>query len=92
MRWVISYDITDDKRRRKLSKLLSEYGTRVQFSIFECDISAHEQRVLSQSTRSLLDRRVDKLRWYPLCNSCLVHAVDIGTGIQPGEGREYYLV
>ncbi len=33
---VVIYDISDNKRRGKLSKLLKSYGFRVQKSAFEC--------------------------------------------------------
>lgn len=32
---IVSYDISDDKIRTKLSKFLSKYGNRLQYSIFE---------------------------------------------------------
>ena len=36
--YVIAYDVTNDKRRRKVSELLEEWGVRVNFSVFECEI------------------------------------------------------
>ncbi|MBW1990880.1 MAG: CRISPR-associated endonuclease Cas2, partial [Deltaproteobacteria bacterium] len=38
MFWVVSYDIVDDRRRLRLAKLLTDYGHRVQKSVFECDL------------------------------------------------------
>ena len=38
MRTLVSYDISDDKRRRKVCKILEGYGYRVQYSVFECDL------------------------------------------------------
>ena len=32
---LISYDIKDDKLRRKFSKFIKKYGYRVQYSVFE---------------------------------------------------------
>ena len=32
---LISYDIVDDKLRRKFSKYLEKYGNRMQYSVFE---------------------------------------------------------
>ena len=34
--YLISYDISNDKRRLKVMKALEDYGTRVQYSVFEC--------------------------------------------------------
>lgn len=36
---VVIYDIMDNKRRTKLSKLLKGYGRRVQRSSFECQLT-----------------------------------------------------
>lgn len=36
---LVIYDIIDDKRRQKLSKLLEGYGTRIQRSAFEAMIT-----------------------------------------------------
>jgi CRISPR-associated protein Cas2 len=32
--WVIAYDSPNDKRRRKVAKLLEGYGERIQRSVF----------------------------------------------------------
>lgn len=39
MRYIISYDIADTAIRNRLSRILEEFGERVQFSVFECDLS-----------------------------------------------------
>ena len=36
---LIIYDIRNDKRRRKLVKILESYGIRVQYSAFEFQLS-----------------------------------------------------
>ena len=38
MRYVVTYDIADDRRREDVATLLSGYGPRVQLSVFECDL------------------------------------------------------
>lgn len=41
---VISYDISDDKKRTRFSKYLTRFGHRIQYSVFEIDNS---ERVLN---------------------------------------------
>jgi CRISPR-associated protein Cas2 len=36
---IISYDISDDKKRKKFSDYLSKYGHRIQYSVFEIENS-----------------------------------------------------
>ena len=38
--YLISYDISSNKIRTKLAKKLLNYGKRVQYSVFECNIDA----------------------------------------------------
>ena len=45
MRWtvrqtyVVSYDISDPKRLRKVFKLMKGYGEHVQLSVFRCELT-----------------------------------------------------
>ena len=64
-RVLIIYDITEDKPRIKLSKLLSSYGVRVQKSAFEASLNKkqYEKPIFE------LDRyvgREDSIRVYKL--------------------------
>ncbi|MFW5443046.1 MAG: CRISPR-associated endonuclease Cas2 [Methylococcaceae bacterium] len=38
-RWMIAYDISDHRQRRSIFNLLKDHGQRVQFSVFECELS-----------------------------------------------------
>ena len=40
MFYVVSYDIVDDARRTRVHATLKDYGTPVQYSVFECDVDA----------------------------------------------------
>lgn len=37
-RYLIAYDIADDRRRAKLASRLKAYGERIQFSVFIVDV------------------------------------------------------
>lgn len=37
--WLISYDITDDKRRHRVFTTLKGFGDRIQYSVWRCDLS-----------------------------------------------------
>jgi len=64
-RVLIIYDMTEDKPRIKLSKLLSSYGVRVQKSAFEASLNKKQYEKLIFE----LDRyvgREDSIRMYKL--------------------------
>jgi CRISPR-associated protein Cas2 len=61
---VISYDVVQDKPRTGVSKLLCGYGTRVQYSVFECDLNASQLARVQQAIRALIDPHTDSVRFY----------------------------
>ncbi|MBX3055840.1 MAG: CRISPR-associated endonuclease Cas2 [Anaerolineae bacterium] len=67
MRVVISYDISDDKRRRKVATIMEGYGYRVQFSVFECDLTPQQLRKMKQELRRYVKpKEMESIRFYPL--------------------------
>lgn len=66
MFWIVCYDITNDKRRRKVFDILKSYGLPAQYSVFECDITAHQQMTLQGKLRRVIDDEEDDIRFYPL--------------------------
>jgi CRISPR-associated protein Cas2 len=78
MFYAISYDISDDSRRNPISKILERYGTRVQFSLFECNLDTDRLTELLQKLEEIIKPDEDSLRCYPLCNSCLENINRIG--------------
>lgn len=76
-RWLISYDVSSDKHRQKIAKTLLDYGERVQYSVFECDINEKElKRLISKLTK--LIENSDSIRYYRLCSACLSKAIFTG--------------
>ncbi len=47
---IVAYDISSDKKRNAVAKILEQFGDRVQFSVFECVIN---KRTLGQLKRML---------------------------------------
>ena len=70
MFYAISYDIRDDKRRNSVSKVLEGYGSRVQLSLFECNLNPGRLQELLRRLDPFIDAEKDSLRCYPLCNQC----------------------
>jgi CRISPR-associated protein Cas2 len=44
--YAFCYDFSNDKERRQIDKLLSGYGFRVQWSVFECHLTVAQRRAL----------------------------------------------
>jgi CRISPR-associated protein Cas2 len=41
-RYLAAYDIRDDRRLRMIATCMEGYGTRIQYSVFVCDLSERE--------------------------------------------------
>ena len=81
MFYLICYDIVNDSRRNKVSKLLEAYGLRVQKSVFECVLDDKQYENLSKRSLKLLNKHSDQIRFYPLSAHCRCKVVVLG--IQP---------
>ncbi len=68
---LVAYDISDDRRRTRVMKLLQGYGQRVQYSVFECDLTPQQYAALRRELRSRLHDRADSVRYYTLCRACV---------------------
>ncbi len=67
MRILVSYDISNDKRRRKVAIIMEGHGYRVQYSVFECSLSKKQYQKLKQELRPYVKRgEMDSIRFYPL--------------------------
>ena len=69
--YVVTYDISCDKRRKKVSDLLEGYGQRVQYSVFECVLTAAKYGELCQRLKPRVKMGEDSIRFYPLSGHTL---------------------
>ena len=82
MIYVVSYDIEDNKVRIKLAKILEGYGVRIQYSVFECQLTEKRYLKLYQEIFRLFDGKTDgSIRFYPICKNCAEKIVTIGKPI-----------
>ncbi|WP_075202547.1 CRISPR-associated endonuclease Cas2 [Vibrio mexicanus] len=66
MIWIISFDISDNKKRRRAVKVLEGYGHRTQFSVFECLVRRQQLRQIQTKLKKLIEPS-DKVLYYPVC-------------------------
>ena len=60
---VFSYDVSENKRRRKIARLLEDAATRVQYSVFETRMTRRRAEVIAQRLAAYLGEG-DSLRVY----------------------------
>ena len=69
MRLLVIYDITDDRRLRKIARVLRNYGQRVQKSAFECVLSEENAARLLTELRKY-GKAGDSIRGYRISAVC----------------------
>ena len=79
MFYVVSYDLSDDRKRNKVAKTLQDFGKRVQYSVFECIL---DEKRLEKMTKRLLGITSDEdsIRIYPMCAKCEKMITILGNG------------
>jgi CRISPR-associated protein Cas2 len=68
---LVSYDVSTKepagaRRLRQVARACSDYGQRVQYSVFECLVDPEQWARLKLRLLSLFDAKEDSLRFYYL--------------------------
>ena len=66
---LVSYDVMvtspgGQRRLRKIAKACTNYGQRVQCSVFECVIDPAQWIKLKSTLETIIDDKTDSLRYY----------------------------
>lgn len=60
-RYLVAYDIADDRRRTRIAKILERYGDRVQYSVFIVECVPARLLRLRASLEKTLQRDEDSI-------------------------------
>tara|TARA_R110002072_G_scaffold1130_10_gene9454 strand:+ start:30634 stop:30927 length:294 start_codon:yes stop_codon:yes gene_type:complete len=68
---LITYDVSFEdgngqKRLRHIAKICLDYGVRVQYSVFECEVGPDQWLQLQNKLFNAYDPNIDSLRFYKL--------------------------
>jgi len=66
---LVSYDVSTSseggaKRLRRIAKVCTDYGQRVQFSVFECIVDPAQWALMRNKLIRIMDEKHDSLRFY----------------------------
>ncbi len=70
MRYLVAYDVANSKRLAKVAKTLEGYGTRVLYSVFECDLTPQEYMRLKRRIQNAIKEDDDAVLFIRLCGKC----------------------
>lgn len=64
--YLVCYDITNDKRLKKVFKVCRNYGNHLQYSVFECDLTARERTRLERDLKAVIKQDADQVLFVSL--------------------------
>jgi CRISPR-associated protein Cas2 len=64
--YIVSYDITEPKRLRKVFRVCQDYGNHLQYSVFECDLSPTERVELETKLKAAINQDDDQVLFIEL--------------------------
>lgn len=85
---VVVYDVTEDRRRTRVHRILHERLRHVQKSVFEGPIREDAVVSITERVGAAIDRSTDTVRIYRLCARCRCATEIVGTGSfveEPGD-------
>jgi CRISPR-associated protein Cas2 len=59
--YIVSYDICDPDRLRKVFKICKNYGNHLQYSVFECDLAEAERLRLERELGQVMNLAEDQV-------------------------------
>jgi len=75
---IVSYDIIDDKKRDKICNILKDYCKRLQYSVFECDLTEKLFEQMIKKLKTHINEGEDSLIIIHLCEACKKKIMFIG--------------
>lgn len=83
-RYLVAYDIPDDRRRTRLAKVLASYGDRVQYSVFVVDAARSKLVRMRDDVKDVIEQDEDSVL---LCDLGLLSKIDDRVFSVIGRGR-----
>jgi len=77
MRIVVTYDVSKNKIRTKIFRILESYGAWKQYSVFELELTDVQLVQMKIKIKAVIEKH-DKVRFYEICERCKGKIVEIG--------------
>lgn len=81
---VVAYDVSDDRRRSHVVKILEKVGVRINYSVFECMLTDVQYEKLRRNIGDKINQKEDRVVYYSICVDCYTKIV-----YQPASRRKY---
>lgn len=90
MRYIICYDIPDDKTRDNVVRYLESFAWRVQYSVFSCRLEKEQAAFVWKNLLAIADpQQGNSVLMVPLCKACEKNLL---LSVKPLEEEKGFLV
>jgi CRISPR-associated protein Cas2 len=90
MKILITYDIQNTKKRNKIATLLESHGVRVNYSVFELDISKPKLNNLLKLLKDLASKE-DSIRVYNFSKDTIKKSFELLNRPHPFDKESFYV-
>lgn len=90
--YIVTYDISDPKRLRKVATACEDFGYRKQLSVFLCRLSATDFVRLRSRLYDLIDSNQDQVLFIPLCPKCVCAIESLGRPTEAADVKDVVIV
>jgi CRISPR-associated protein Cas2 len=90
--YIVSYDISNPKRLRKVALTCEDFGVRKQLSVFLCRLSATDFVRLRSRLYDVIHLEEDQVLFIPLCGKCVQQIEALGRPTEAADARDVVLV
>jgi CRISPR-associated protein Cas2 len=60
-RFIVTYDVRDDARLRRVLKVMRNFGEHLQYSVFDCQLSEKDVVLLRDALKRTIDVSADQV-------------------------------
>ena len=82
---LVAYDIRNPRRLYRVAKVCLDFGIRVEYSVFECDLSKDDFELMWKFLEKAIDADEDCILAYRICGSCVQQIESMGAVVRPGK-------
>jgi CRISPR-associated protein Cas2 len=92
-KWLIIYDIRDERRLPKVAKVLNEYAVRVQKSVFEFEGNDKSIKRIRYRVKKVIKEDEDFVVYFNICESDWQKRVKYGPAVnEEVEEKAFYIL
>lgn len=78
MRYLVTYDISDNRVRDRVAQILSKYGVRVQLSCFEIECKENILVEILEKIKGKIETSVDSIYVFPITKNAECSIYELG--------------